>query len=274
MTKDAETLATGICREFEKLDDVRAVALGGSAADAHSDGASDIDLYVYATEEIPVPARNAIAAKFAAHIETGNTFFEPGDEWQDRATGIYADIMYRRPQWIEDRLDSVLVRHEACTGYTTCFWHNVRMSRILFDRDGWLAGLKERADRPYPPDLRRAIIAKNYPLLKDTISSYFRQTEKALRRRDSVSVNHRVAAFLASYFDVLFAVNGLTHPGEKKLRDYAARNCPLLPKDFDADFQALFAPGDTGGANLLAALSRLAENLRPLLEYTAPCSGE
>lgn len=274
MNEEAEKLARSICREFEKLENVRAVALGGSTSGARTDSASDIDLYVYADGAIPVAKRNTIAELFAVKIETGNTFFEPGDEWQDKRTGIYADIMYRTPRWIEDRLNSILVRHEACTGYTTCFWHNVKTSQILFDRAGWLATLQQRAQCAYPPALRRAIIAKNYPLLKDTISSYFRQTEKALRRGDAISVNHRVAAFLASYFDVLFAVNGLTHPGEKKLRDFALTNCSLLPRDFESDFQKLFMPGDSTGATLLSALSGLAENLRPLLTYTSPCTGE
>jgi hypothetical protein len=125
--------------------------------------------------------------------------------------------MYRSPKWIEDQLDRVLMRHEATIGYTTCFWFNVLHSEPLFDRGGWFKQLRDRANVAYPDELRRAVIAKNWPILRRNQSSYRRQIELALQRGDAVSVQHRVTALLASFFDVWFALKREPHPGEKRL---------------------------------------------------------
>jgi hypothetical protein len=123
----------------------------------------------------------------------------------------------------------VLQRHAASVGYSTCFWYNVRNSRPLYDRSGWFKALQERASQPYPAELKRAIVAKNYPILRSNISSYLHQIELALQRHDLVSVNHRAAVMLASYFDIVFAVNAQPHPGEKRLVEFARTLCPNLP---------------------------------------------
>ena len=54
-------------------------------------------------------------------------------------------------------------------------------------------------------------MAKNYPNLRATASAYSSQLRPALVCNDWVSVNHRVAAVLASLFDILFAVNRALH---------------------------------------------------------------
>ena len=46
-----------------------------------------------------------------------------------------------------------------------------------------------------------------------------------------MSVNHRLAAWLASYVDILFAVNRVLHPGEKRILEFLARECTSLPAD-------------------------------------------
>jgi hypothetical protein len=125
--------------------------------------------------------------------------------------------MYRRPEWIEDQLDRCLVRQEAAIGYSTCFWYSILHSEVLFDPRGWYRRLQDRARVPYPDGLRRAIHAKNWPILRRNQSSYRRQIQLALNRGDSVSVQHRVTALLASYFDVWFAIERKPHPGEKRL---------------------------------------------------------
>ena len=47
--------------------------------------------------------------------------------------------------------------------------------------------------------------------------AYPKQIIKSVQRNDFVRINHRITEFLASYFDLLFAINGVTHPGEKRL---------------------------------------------------------
>jgi hypothetical protein len=87
--------------------------------------------------------------------------------------------------------------------------------------------------------LRRTIIAKNHPILRQTLSSYLAQIERAVWRGDSVSIQHRVTALLASYFDVLFAVNELPHPGEKRLLQLAATRCAKIPADMESQINAI-----------------------------------
>ncbi len=222
-------LAASVAAAFANLPDVAAVALAGSGVTGAADEQSDVDLYVYAGAPVAMADRVAIATGFATRAEVGNDFWEPGDEWIDTQTGRHVDVMYRTPDWIEEQLKRVLVRHEASVGYSTCFWHNVLHSTPLFDRSGWYRDLQATAARPYPQPLRRAIIARNHPILRQTLSSYLAQIERAVRRGDSVSIQHRVTALLASYFDVLFAVNELPHPGEKRLLQFAATRCTKTP---------------------------------------------
>ena len=221
-----------IASRFSAIPEVEAVVLAGSRLAEFADDHSDVDLYVYANGILATPLRAEIA-RGARRSEIGNSFWEPGDEWIDDETGIDVDVMFRTTRWIEDQLDRVLLRHEASVGYSTCFWYNVRNSRALFDRAGWYKALQERAGQPYPEQLKRAIVAKNHPILRSTMSSYLHQIELALARHDEISVNHRAAAMLASYFDIVFAVNGQPHPGEKRLLQFARTLCAKLPSEME-----------------------------------------
>ena len=231
-----------LAQRFAELPYVVAVVLAGSRGGGTSDRESDFDIYVYASAEVPVEFRRAL---LGAGAEVDNRFWEPGDESSDLANGLKLDIMYRSPKWIEDQLDRVLVRHEASIGYTTCFWFNVLHSKSLFDREGWFQQLQDRAKVNYPNELQRAVIAKNWPILRRNRSSYRRQIELALQRDDAVSVQHRVTALLASFFDVWFALERQPHPGEKRLltqlpvrwaslvRDVLNAECTTLLKSID-----------------------------------------
>jgi predicted nucleotidyltransferase len=238
-SQQISSLADSIATEFSKLPQVVAVALSGSQTSDISDDLSDLDFYVYVSAEIPVEIRCDIAKKFSDRLEINNQFWEPGDEWIDKNYGIGIDIMYRSPAWIEEQLNNVLVKHQASVGYSTCFWWNVLKSKPLYDTENWFRQLRLTATQPYPEALRQAIIAKNYPILRNNISAYTHQIQSATRRNDLVSINHRIAALIASYFDIIFAVNYLPHPGEKRLVQFANKLCDKLPKHMEQDITSL-----------------------------------
>ncbi len=225
----AEKLATA----YSTIPQVKAVALAGSrTGSSEPDASSDIDLYVYQDGEIPISARQQIASENSAETEIGNRFWEEGDEWLARKPPVKVDVMFRHTGWIEEEVARVFDRHEARLGYSTCFLYNVQTCIVLYDREGWLDGLKTRVSRAYPDALRDAILAKNHPVLRNSHSAYFRQIEVAAGRGDLVSLNHRVAALLASYFDIIIAVNRTAHPGEKRLVRFVQERCALKPESF------------------------------------------
>jgi hypothetical protein len=268
---DAFALAERVALQFASLPQVEAVAQAGSRSSELADAESDVDLYVYVTEDIPLEVRAEIASG-SPRAEIGNATWEPGDEWIDAETGTSVDVMYRHLGWIEEQLDRVLVRHKASVGYSTCFWYNVLYSQILFDRTGWFEALQRRARRSYPKELRRAIIAKNYPLLRRNQSSYLHQIALAVMREDLVSVNHRVAALLASYFDVLFALNELQHPGEKRLIRYAKKGCAKLPAEMERQVTELVESVGNPDRDTVARVNALVDGLDKLLlrEHVVP----
>lgn len=263
MSKSASmSLARTVAALYAELPAVTAVVVAGSLAAGVADDQSDIDLYVYSLAELPLDDRRRIAQQGSIRADVDNRFWEPGDEWIDRHSGIKIDVTFRHPAWIEAQLERVLVQHQASTGYSTCFWHNVLTSQPLFDRDGGYARLQARARQPYPEALRQAVIRKNYPLLRQKLSAYAHQLESAVRRDDRVSINHRVGALLASYFDILFALNRLPHPGEKRLVQLVEERCRLRPPAMRADVERLL---HAEGADVLLAVDALADGVDIIL---------
>ena len=223
----------------KSIDCVDALALGGSRASGNNDEKSDYDLYVYGNDFVPVELRREKIEPLCEHAEIGNSYFEPEDNIILKG-GTKVDIIYRRLPDIDRMLDFVFIDHAPRNGYTTCFWHNVKTSIIIFDKSGTYTKQRERAQGEYPEQLAQNIIERNMKLLTGYMPSYDDQIKKAYGRHDLVSVNHRVAAFLESYFDVIFALNRLTHPGEKRLIQLCMRDCKILPENFNENLMRLF----------------------------------
>ncbi len=234
---DLMTTAQRVADRWITLPGVQAVALGGSLGrvalgtpDMVLDAPGDIDLYIYA-ETIRNPDRRlvAIGASGAREIELDRQFWETEDVWVDAETGVQVEAMQRSTAWIQADLDRVLNRHVASIGYTTSIVDSVRDSIVLADPTGWYGRLRDTARYPYPPALRDRIIAKNHPILRSVHNGYRTQIASAIRRDDLNSVAHRTTALLASFWDILFAINLAFHPGEKRLVAFAEVRCPNRP---------------------------------------------
>ena len=158
-----------------------------------------------------------------------------------------------------------MVKHRAGNGYTTCFWHNLKNSKVLYDPHKEFYKIQERFEVPFPKELKENIISKNLRLLTGNLPSYDKQILKAFNCGDFISVNHRMAAFIESYFDIIFAVNELTHPGEKRMISYAKEHAKILPKDFEENMNELLSSIGSNINDVENNLKAIIKNLEDII---------
>lgn len=202
-------------------------------------------------------------------MEIENQFWELEDDCTLK-NGIDIDIIYRDLLQITSEISSAAEAFQARNGYTTCLWYNLMNSQILYDPKGQLAALQTRFRIPYPPQLQQNIIKKNRRLLSGNLPSYDAQIQKALQRRDPVSVNHRLAAFLESYFDIIFALNGLLHPGEKRMIAWAEEKATVLPEDFAENIHQLLQNKMSQPETTMRIINQMVINLDKIIRQVLP----
>ncbi|WP_406038625.1 DUF4037 domain-containing protein [Succinimonas sp.] len=251
-----------LLRAYAALEDTVAVAIGGSLASGEGTPSSDMDIYVFVRKDLPAEVREKLIKPLSSRYETGGDYFGPGDEFLYDAMNRECDVMYWSTAWFTDTVKSSWERCQPQNGYTTAFLYTLKNFVIVYDTDGWLASLRDMVQGEYPEDLMRNIVSRNLMLMKDKpFSSYYEQIEKAVRKNDLVSVNHRIAAFLASYFDALFAMNRIFHPGEKRQVSHALKYCSRLPADFRECLDELLGTG-TSADRQLEILERMFASLK------------
>lgn len=256
-----------IFKELEKLDQVEAIVLGGSRAGENYDKDSDYDVYIYFTVPIKQEIRKEILSKYCSYMEIGNQFWELEDDCVLK-NGIEIELIYRSLDSFDKELENVIFNYQVQNSYTTCMWYNLMHSKILYDKEGRYAQLQRKYLLPYPVELKRSIISKQLLLLEQGMPAFSKQIQKAIKRQDLLSMNHRSSEFFASYFDLLFALNEQLHPGEKRMLQYAKERCTHLPKDFEVNiqsyFQSLYSPD--GKEEAIKVLDTLLVHLRALVE--------
>ena len=228
-----------LVEDLKKIPEIEAISLGGSRATGNNDDKSDYDIYLYCNGPISIDLRRNILSKYSKYMEIGNSFWE----LEDNGTfndGIDYDILYRNLDDFINGIENVVIKHNSSNGYTTCMWHNLLTCKVVYDKTGRLTNAKNMYNIPYPKELKESIINRNIRLIHNNLHSYNLQIEKALNRNDIISISHRSAAFFESYFDIIFAVNELTHPGEKRLVNLCLKTCKVLPNNFSENIKLYF----------------------------------
>ncbi|MDE6594252.1 MAG: DUF4037 domain-containing protein [Oscillospiraceae bacterium] len=261
-------LAEKIFKALENMNEIEACALGGSRAAGRADGNSDYDVYLYLTGDIPEEVRREAFSEMCSVMEIGNRFWEYEDNLI-LTDGTPMDIIYRSLDDFSEGISRVCDEFAPGNGYTTCMWHNLLNSRIVFDRSGRYTALQKKYDIPYPEKLADNIISRNMQLLADSLPCYPDQIKKAALRSDINSVNHRTAEFMASYFDVIFALNKKTHPGEKKLVSICLAECGILPADFENNISELFKSIGTAPEKTSKIAAVMADELKKTVNARA-----
>jgi len=224
--------------DFCGIDGIQALALGGSRTTERADEKSDYDFYVYSENGIDQEIRHKILTKYCKYFELGNNYWELEDNGQLKC-GIDFDLVYRNLRQFENTVADVVENNNSYNGFTTCLWSNVLNSTIIFDKNDAFKKIKDRFTIPYPQKLKENIIKRNMTLLSGSVVSYDKQIIKTIYRKDLVNLNNRVSAFLASYFDVIFAINELPHPGEKRIMEICLNKCKILPNGFERNVNSL-----------------------------------
>lgn len=214
--------------ELKQLSAIEAIVLGGSRGKQQGDTLSDYDIYVYTTTTIPVETRKKIIDPYVSLMEYNHTFFETEDDGILN-NGIGIEFIYRNLNDFKQMMEN-LFELKVNRGYSTCFLDNLLTTKIIFDRTGSYKALQQMYRFKDKRKIYQTVVNQNIPLLYGTQPCYYDQIVKAVKRQDLVAVNHRLTEYLSLFFDTLFAINQVNHPGEKRMLEKAL-SLPLKPSN-------------------------------------------
>lgn len=189
------SLANELVEAVSAWPEVEAITLGGSRATGDNDEKSDYDVYVYVTAPVSAERRRRLLRNYCSHMEIDNDFWETEDDCTLN-DGTNIDVLYRDLDQFAANVADVVERFQASNGYTTCMWHNMLTSKVLFDRDGQYAATRQRFDVPFPEELRRNIIIAICVCLPATCR---RTTHRSARPRAEATKSRSTIAWPRSW---------------------------------------------------------------------------
>ena len=229
------------------------IALGGAHAKRAADAESDLDLYVFADQVLPGAERKRLCAQFdgiesltgwgedAPFVQAGTDFYFEGIKvecWL-RNTGYIGSIIAE--------CQAGIVRHSLVTWTVMGFYNYCALSDLnnmvpVDDPGGILARWKAQVGR-YPPKLRETILTTTLGAAQFWPHNFHYRT--AVERCDALYVAGIVQQVVHNLIQVVFALNRVYFPGDKKLAG-ALDHLSIKPDCFTTRIQNLIRPGAPG----------------------------
>lgn len=198
--------------------------LGGSTSTGLADASSDLDLHVYWQPPLASAAqRRAALDRIAGADGLHIAIHSWGLEDHLRIGGQLIELVYVNLNDLHDLIDRAYNTGLTDEGYTTASFHNIANGVLLHDPTAKLASLQQRL-RTFPDPTRRHVLRYHPALLR----YYLTLLEQAQARDDQLFVQHQRSAAQTVFFNMLFTLNRVYHPGAKRLLIHLDR-CPIRP---------------------------------------------
>lgn len=241
-----------VVRRFRTGPGAYGIALGGSHAKGTSDALSDVDMYLFAPEVLPgVKRKEVIADALGLTPEAISVwgqdipFEQSGTDFRFR--GREVEVWIRNSERIESGIGAAKrgeIRREYAIWAVAGFFDHVALAdvqtmHIIEDPAGLLSDWKAEVGH-YPEALRRALLERFKREIAFWPDNFHFRT--AVDRADAIYVSGIVQQTVHALIQVVFALNRVYFPGDKKLA-LALAALPMLPKEFAERVEALLYPG-------------------------------
>lgn len=208
-----------------QIEGVEAIALSGSAQAGFADAASDLDVYVYWRAPLAdAEARASILRPYAdpgtLHVDVHSWGLE---DWL-AMQGRLVELIYVSLDDIMQDIDRAYDIGLDGDAFTTSWLYNVAWGESCYDPAGHFSVMRDRLNAGFPEATRRSILQHRTPALRNLGKSI----RLAQQRDDLLMVQQLRAEAQQLFFNLLFTLNRMYHPGSKRLLLHSQR-CLIRP---------------------------------------------
>lgn len=243
------------------LPGVAAIALGGSSASGLADASSDLDVYMYYRSPLAASADREVRLRPLADegtLEMDIPTF--GLEDHLHVQGKLIELVYLDLDRLSAEAAQAYSQGLSSEGYTTALLYILFRSQVLHDATGEVTTLRERLRTSYPEPTRAQLLHEHPELMR----YYLELLRISQGREDLLYVQQMRYNIHMIFFNLLFALNRLYHPGGKRLLAHA-QQCAIQPSELAERWNNIARLGADDHA-LPGRLEALIDDLLRLIE--------